>query len=1243
MEQKIPLEIRLYLNEIAERLWSGHAAVMVGAGFSKNAKKSDSTKKDFPDWSQLGNVFHEKIYGTKPDEKQHYLNVLKLADEVQAAFGRPVLDQILRLQIPDKEYEPSQLHIKLMELPWTDVFTTNYDTLLERSCVNVVSQRFDIVICKEDLVYSEKPRIIKLHGSFPSERPFVITEEDYRKYPKDFAPFVNTVQQSLLENTLCLIGFSGDDPNFLQWIGWIQDNLGKVNSPKLYLIGIFTLSHAQKKLLEQRNIVLLDISVCDGVNGNHEKALNVFIDFLLSVKKAENNLGWPEEQHMFHPSKNEDIIDQITLASREWKSTRENYPNWVVLPEDRRDELWLYTKDSIYLLHNLSKISAPDDLNFLFEFNWRIERCLCPIFNELSTIYEEVLERYIPFPDEVSINNSIIHKDDKYKILWNEVEQKWLELNISLMRFYREEGFIEKWNLVNEKLKMFYKFLSPELIARLHYERCLCALFLFNITEIKAKIKEWPVNISLPLWEAKRGGLLAEIGEIDHAEKFLEQSLSSIRKQLNLSPIANNYLLVSQESYVMQLLQYVNNSIALRDGDFESRNENRQRFSERWNNLKQYKCDPWNELNQFQIKLEREPVCNLNNIQKKEFDIGRVTTSYNFYKTDEEALTAYCFLRYCEDSGNPFRIQNTTYGKKAAEGALKRISNYSPFWAFATLIRIGDSSGVKTLFNRESICKMVIGHVDVLINDYLSVIENALPDITLGNRFKRENFADVLVSVIPEILSRLCVKCSDDTRFKLLDFLNKLYLSEQKYRFQGIANLMERLISSLSDKNQYELLPKLLKFPIVTILNEVIEREFPDPFNFISINTEFKSHFVEIEIDNSVVKQLIKSVKANNKERKIAAIRLEKLYKLDLLNENQRKAFSTALWSQVDQDFDLPKDTDFYKFAFLNLPYPDDISPGTLFKKFILKERFPIQKLKKDNGISITGGDIQLCYEIVTGTKNKYLNKNGVEWSLDEALTILNQLIEWWDSDKHYLKQDDTTSIFSTIPDEFGARFRHLVLIISNVIAPVLHKNSNKETKESIIRLLNELSEYEIPCVQAKAACIPLIDNKAYIYLEIVDAISSKEHSRIIDALYAVLELLDYTKSPSDLECELDDILNILSQQIKWRRQDSLISTLNIISNIVSEFPQYLNEKFLSDVMIGLKYLCNESNPSNLEVQIDVSDRLLYRRSAAHLAFRLYRYYSEKQETVPQAIIDWKNICSDKNEFAEICNQWIYK
>ena len=228
-KNSIPDSILPYLNEIAERLWSGHAAVMVGAGFSKNANPA------FPNWSKLGDLFYEKIHSRKPDneiKEIKYLSVLKLADEVQADRGRPALDQILRNAIPDLDYEPSPLHEQLLNLPWSDVFTTNYDTLLERARDAVISQRYDVIVNKEDLTYSQKPRIIKLHGSFPSDRPFVVTEEDYRRYPEDFAPFVNTVRQSLLENTLCLVGFSGDDPNFVEWIGWIRDKLGEKNVPK---------------------------------------------------------------------------------------------------------------------------------------------------------------------------------------------------------------------------------------------------------------------------------------------------------------------------------------------------------------------------------------------------------------------------------------------------------------------------------------------------------------------------------------------------------------------------------------------------------------------------------------------------------------------------------------------------------------------------------------------------------------------------------------------------------------------------------------------------------------------------------------------------------------------------------------------------------------------------------------------------------------------------------------------------
>src|SRR5690625_6772711 len=133
---------------------------------------------------------------------------------------RNKLINYIEKNIDDKTYSLADLHVNLLELKWDDVFTTNYDTLLERATEKTsVHRNYKVIKFQTDLPGSTHPRIIKLHGSIPDKKPYIISEEDYRTYPTKYAPLVNTVQQSMLETQLCLLGFSGDDPNFLSWIG----------------------------------------------------------------------------------------------------------------------------------------------------------------------------------------------------------------------------------------------------------------------------------------------------------------------------------------------------------------------------------------------------------------------------------------------------------------------------------------------------------------------------------------------------------------------------------------------------------------------------------------------------------------------------------------------------------------------------------------------------------------------------------------------------------------------------------------------------------------------------------------------------------------------------------------------------------------------------------------------------------------------------------------------------------------
>ena len=124
----------LFVKEIVNNLKNHHAAVLVGAGFSRNAIRLDGSEKLMPDWNELAKIFCEKL-GLKYTNNQ-YIDPLSLAQQVEVLYGKPYLNNLLKTVMEDEAYQPGKVHDLLMSLPWTDVFTTNYDTLLERAFKN---------------------------------------------------------------------------------------------------------------------------------------------------------------------------------------------------------------------------------------------------------------------------------------------------------------------------------------------------------------------------------------------------------------------------------------------------------------------------------------------------------------------------------------------------------------------------------------------------------------------------------------------------------------------------------------------------------------------------------------------------------------------------------------------------------------------------------------------------------------------------------------------------------------------------------------------------------------------------------------------------------------------------------------------------------------------------------------------------------------------------------------------------
>jgi len=337
-----------------------------------------------------------------------------------------------------------------------------------------------------------------------------------------------------------------------------------------------------------------------------------------------------------------------------------------------------------------------------------------------------------------------------------------------------------------------------------------------------------------------------------------------------------------------------------------------------------------------------------------------------------------------------------------------------------------------------------------------------------------------------------------------------------------------------------------------------------------------------------------------------------------------------TLWSKTDENTGFPKDTNIYNFAFINFPHPLNIIPEQLLKTYISTSIFPIQANKKEKGISMTGGDIHLFHEI-SGTSNSNINYT---WSKNDISLLIKKAVEWWDADKKYLKEKDTPGIFGSIPDEFKARFQNLVSLFSNIFFPN-HQLIEESEKKELQRILDEFEKFGILNIEAKASCFHLLPHtQNEIYTSIYENLFSKSNKKVIDALEGFKKLLEASAE------NVDDLLQIISEQVRSRSETGLVSFIKVITLVVQEYPKLINDKILSDLKIGLTNLISETVILPQDTYENIANKISYKKEASYLTVALKSYFNSKKEKTPDYVEEWKKLCLDKNEFSEIRRIW---
>src|SRR5258708_17386699 len=110
---------------LRDALWRhrpiGRAAVMVGSGFSRNARPTSASARPMPTWRDLAKYLCDQMYPASDGESreaalreaQATSGFLRLAQEFEAEFGRTALNERVRALVPDGDYDPDHLHRRL--------------------------------------------------------------------------------------------------------------------------------------------------------------------------------------------------------------------------------------------------------------------------------------------------------------------------------------------------------------------------------------------------------------------------------------------------------------------------------------------------------------------------------------------------------------------------------------------------------------------------------------------------------------------------------------------------------------------------------------------------------------------------------------------------------------------------------------------------------------------------------------------------------------------------------------------------------------------------------------------------------------------------------------------------------------------------------------------------------------------------------------------------------------------------
>lgn len=1233
------------IDDLREKLHDprgSKAAVMVGAGFSRNAIAQLGTEKEFPLWSDLTERFVDRLYLDTNDASRvlrhsgAISSSLRLAEEFEQAFGRPALRAVIREQIRDDDYEPGPLHEALVDLPWTDIFTTNFDRLLERATLsrrgNTLRKRaYDIVSSVSDLPLAHHPRIVKLHGTLPELSEVTITEEDFRTYKRKYAPFVSLVRASLSENILCLFGFSGDDPNFLKWSGWIRDEL-KDSSPYVYMFCGRAPHQFQRKMLEGRRII--PIPICD-LSGEHEFA-PAFEWLLTELAKdpAADAVEWncaPTTvatskvcHEPWEPSFPSEANAWIELAMI-WRNNRKNYRGWEPLHSNGVDGLWEST--CFWMQHANAAMEGPvvDKLVVARELTWRLARALRPLPDDLVTDFIDPILEEFDSHDLGEIDPVVLRDSKESRIAVDDLRHDRIAIGLELVRHAREIGDFERFYRIAGDLEDTVS--TPDDLSFIEHQRCLMLLSRMQSTTARQLLIEWDTHQASPIWTIRRAGLLMELGEVDRAVDLLIDLVNIVTLRRHRTSI--NYGLRSIEGLALYLLSLGQQQLDTRRFSAAENSRDDVSLKEIWRRLgelRQLGCDPRELGKKLELSAQGIRLAQREAETKDSFNVGQRSVTYPGWNLNEYTTT-YRTLRFIEDTGMPISIHGVVSIKVAEKmflPAADHVAAISTSEGIGYLLRSRDKKAAERFLDRSRLSTIAESQLELLFASSTTTLQECLDflDVVPDRLEHKDQWSERRLEFAALILSRITPRLTDERIVESAPLVLSIAGHPTLWQRQGIRKTLHELVKRTTTLYPKENASTLFREAIKLSLGDGeghLREDWCDPAELILCDPDT----TELEPFDETVADWIRLANIGNQGiRRQACLRLASLSQQDRLTKKQTIDFRDALFAKTGSD-GLPVTTGCYSSLVLRLPRKAGLNELLCFRK-----RY-----------ATPNADFATYWANIARTVDRFPanrpSQRTVDWGVADMQSMLELTEAWAEGVAATIAQHDT---FHKDQEWMAASFtnhelhnarravREWLLFIEDVI--LLSPRLTSGLQKAAMSAISSVESRRLCTIQLEPIkCVLGESGEAEVVSSIVAGFCSKDDNQVGQSINAMIR---WAKLSQIYETRIpDELSDFISTTLIGRTHRQLSQLLRLAGKLFEQHDGPLSES-LRDALLFV--LDAASRETDYDVRSDMSTvkRIEFRQECARTSRILSQMGVEHS-----AIQLWLEVAK-KDRFAEV-------